>query len=78
MDKWLEPFTSDRVEQLAQQGVKKIAVVTPAFIADCIETLEEIEMEAGASFKENGGETFKMIPCLNDDDFWYPLIIQGF
>lgn len=70
LDKWLEPFTSDRVDELAKNGVKKIAVVTPAFVADCIETLEEIEMEAGKSFKENGGEVFKMIPCLNDDDRW--------
>lgn len=70
MDKWLEPFTSDRVEELAKNGVKKIAVVTPAFVADCIETLEEIEMEAGKSFKANGGEVFKMIPCLNDEEIW--------
>lgn len=70
IDKWLEPFTSDTVERLAQEGVKNLAVVTPAFIADCIETLEEIEMEAGGDFKENGGENFHMIPCLNDRDDW--------
>lgn len=70
MDKWLTPFTSDRVEELAKTGVKKLAVLTPAFVADCIETLEEIEMEAGKDFIENGGENFKMIPCLNDDDSW--------
>ncbi len=70
IDKWLQPFTDETVVKLAQQGVKKIAVVTPAFVADCIETLEEIEMEAGKEFKENGGEEFKMIPCLNDRDSW--------
>lgn len=70
IDKWLTPFTSDRVEELAKSGVKKLAVITPAFVADCIETLEEIEMEAGKDFIENGGEEFKMIPCLNDDDTW--------
>ncbi|MDO5105970.1 ferrochelatase [Capnocytophaga sp.] len=70
IDKWLEPFTSDRVVELAKGGVKKLAVITPAFVADCIETLEEIEMEAGEDFLHNGGEVFKMIPCLNDDDAW--------
>lgn len=70
IDKWLEPFTSDKVEELAKEGVKKLAVVTPAFLADCIETLEEIQMEAGKDFKENGGEEFHMIPCLNDRDEW--------
>ena len=70
IDKWLEPFTSDTVEELAKKGVKNLAVVTPAFLADCIETLEEIEMEAGKDFKENGGENFHMIPCLNDRDEW--------
>ncbi|CEN45512.1 Ferrochelatase [Capnocytophaga canimorsus] len=70
IDKWLEPFTSDRVEELAKNGVKKLAVITPAFVTDCIETLEEIEMEAGKDFIENGGEVFKMVPCLNDDDSW--------
>ena len=70
IDKWLQPFTDDTVEELAKKGVKKLAVVTPAFVADCIETLEEIEMEAGKIFKDNGGEEFKMIPCLNDRDSW--------
>lgn len=70
IDKWLQPFTADKVTELAKKGIKKLAVLTPAFVADCIETLEEIEMEAGKDFKENGGEEFKMIPCLNDDDQW--------
>jgi len=70
IDKWLQPFTADKVTELAKQGVKKMAVITPAFVADCIETLEEIEMEAGTDFKQNGGEEFKMISCLNDDNQW--------
>lgn len=70
IDKWLQPFTANKVRELAQKGVKKMAVITPAFVADCIETLEEIEMEAGKDFKQNGGEEFKMISCLNDDDQW--------
>jgi len=70
IDKWITPFTSDKITQLAQQGVKKLAVITPAFVADCVETLEEIEMVGGQTFRENGGEEFKMIPCLNDSDLW--------
>lgn len=76
MDKWLTPFTADQVVQLARQGVKRLAVVTPAFVADCIETLEEIEMEAGADFMKNGGESFHMIPCLNDDDQWTAVLAK--
>ena len=52
------------------KGIKNIAVVTPAFVADCLETLEEIGMRADEDFKENGGENFKAIPCLNDDAQW--------
>lgn len=76
LDKWLEPFTAETVVALAKQGVKNMAVVTPAFVADCIETLEEIEMVAGKEFKENGGEEFRMIPCLNDRDSWITVLSQ--
>lgn len=76
IDKWLEPFTADTVGYLGKKGVKKLAVLTPAFVADCIETLEEIEMEAGKYFKENGGEVFKMVPCLNDDDYWTEVVAK--
>ena len=69
-DKWITPFTADKIAQLAQQGVKKLAVITPAFVTDCVETLEEIEMAGGKTFRENGGEEFKMVPCLNDSDLW--------
>lgn len=74
VDKWLRPFTCDKVIELAQQGVKKLAVVTPAFVTDCIETLEEIELRASKDFKANGGEYFKMISCLNDDEHWMDVI----
>ncbi|GJH41260.1 ferrochelatase [Capnocytophaga sp. HP1101] len=70
VDKWITPFTSDRIVELARSGVKKLAVITPAFVADCVETLEEIEMVGGKTFRENGGKDFKMIPCLNDSDLW--------
>jgi ferrochelatase len=63
---WLQPYTDKTVEALAQRGVKNLAVVTPGFSADCLETLEEIAVENGDIFKANGGENFAAIPCLND------------
>jgi ferrochelatase len=69
-DKWLTPYTDVEINKMPEQGIKKLAVVTPAFVSDCLETLEEIAMEANHQFKEHGGEEFKAIPCLNDDDEW--------
>ncbi|AWM13716.1 ferrochelatase [Flavobacterium sediminis] len=69
-DPWLQPYTDATIDGLAQKGIKNLAVVTPAFVSDCLETLEEIGMEAAHSFKENGGENFLAIPCLNDNDDW--------
>lgn len=69
-DAWLRPYTSETVKELAEKGVKKLAVVTPAFVADCLETLEEIGMETKTEFERLGGENFHSIPCLNDDDAW--------
>ena len=67
-DQWLQPYTDKTIEQLAKDGVKRIAVVTPGFSADCLETLEEIAQENAEIFKHNGGEQFAAIPCLNDSD----------
>jgi protoporphyrin/coproporphyrin ferrochelatase len=69
-DKWLEPYTDVEVNKMPEKGIKKLAVVTPAFVSDCLETLEEIAMEANHQFKEHGGEEFLAIPCLNDSDQW--------
>ncbi len=65
---WLQPYTDKTVEALARDGVKKIAILTPGFVADCVETLEEIAEENKTIFFENGGEEFGYIPCLNDSD----------
>jgi ferrochelatase len=65
---WLKPYTVEHVAELAKQGKKNIAVISPAFSADCIETLEEINGEIREAFEHAGGETFTYIPCLNDDD----------
>lgn len=67
-DQWLQPYTDKTVEQLAKDGVRRIAVVTPGFSADCLETLEEIAQENAEIFKHNGGEQFTAIPCLNDSE----------
>jgi protoporphyrin/coproporphyrin ferrochelatase len=67
-DAWLQPYTDKTMEQLAKDGVRRIAVVTPGFSADCLETLEEIAQQNAEIFKHNGGEHFAAIPCLNDSD----------
>ncbi len=69
-DPWLQPYTDQTIANFAKNDVKNLAVVTPAFVSDCLETLEEIGMEAKQSFLENGGSTFTTIPCLNDNDDW--------
>jgi ferrochelatase len=66
-EEWLKPYTVEHVAALAQQGKKNIAVISPAFSADCIETLEEINGEIREAFEHAGGESFTYIPCLNDD-----------
>ncbi len=65
---WIKPYTDQTVEALAHEGVKRIAILTPGFAADCLETLEEIAEENKEIFRENGGERFSYIPCLNDGE----------
>ncbi|MGA7974049.1 MAG: ferrochelatase, partial [Pseudolabrys sp.] len=65
---WLKPYTDATVKRLAEQGVKNMAVITPGFTADCLETLEEIAMENAEIFKHAGGKNFAHIPCLNDSE----------
>ena len=71
---WLKPYTDSQLERLAKEGKKNMVVVTPAFVTDCLETLEEIVMEAKEEFLEAGGENYYYVPCLNDDDSWAKLI----
>jgi ferrochelatase len=63
---WLKPYTIETVKELARSGVKRLAVITPGFAADCLETLEEIAVENAQAFTEHGGERFALVPCLND------------
>ncbi|MBC7457597.1 MAG: ferrochelatase, partial [Bdellovibrionaceae bacterium] len=71
---WLQPYTDYVLKSLPTEGIKDISVVSPAFVADCLETLEEIGLEARHTFKENGGEHFNYIECLNADHEW----VKGF
>ena len=65
---WLTPYTDKTLESLPDKGVKKLLVICPGFASDCVETLEEINIQGRESFLENGGEKFDLIPCLNDSE----------
>lgn len=67
---WLQPFTDIRLEEMPKEGIKKLLIVCPAFVSDCLETLEEIEMRGRESFLGAGGESYRMIPCLNTLPEW--------
>jgi ferrochelatase len=65
---WLQPYTDKTLELLPQQGKKNVLVICPGFSSDCVETLEEINIQGRESFIKNGGVQFDLIPCLNDED----------
>ncbi|MEM1025396.1 MAG: ferrochelatase [Myxococcota bacterium] len=67
---WIQPYTDELLPKFAEQGVKRLAIFCPAFVADCLETLEEIGMQADEDFKEAGGEAVKLIPSLNAHPKW--------
>ena len=67
---WIRPFTDVRVEELAAAGTRRLAVFVPSFVADCLETLEEIGMRARESFREAGGEDLRLVPSLNAHASW--------
>ena len=67
---WMRPYTDVELARLAKSGVKRLAVICPAFVADCLETIEEIGMRGRETFLDNGGEEFTLIPCLNEHPLW--------
>jgi protoporphyrin/coproporphyrin ferrochelatase len=69
-DPWLQPYTAQRLAELPGEGVKKLLVACPAFVSDCLETLEEIAEQGKETFMQAGGESFTMIPCLNTHPMW--------
>lgn len=74
--KWIEPYTEEQLEELAGQGVKKLLVMSPAFVADCIETLEELAIRGREQFIAAGGEDLHLIPCLNDHPEWAAALVR--
>ena len=75
-DPWLRPYTDRTIERFGKEGLKNMAIVTPAFVSDCLETLEEIAMEGEEIFHEAGGDHFTTVPCLNDDPNWVNLLAE--
>lgn len=73
-DKWMEPYTDETLESIGKKGIKNLAIVCPAFVSDCLETLEEISVEGKEQFLHGGGENFHYIPCLNDEDRWIDVV----
>ncbi len=74
--KWIEPYTDMYLNKLLAKGVKKLLVMCPAFVADCLETLEEIGIRGRKQFLEGGGTLFELIPCLNDHPSWVVVLNQ--
>jgi len=73
-DPWLKPYTDLEFERFPEEDIKKLVVITPAFVTDCLETLEEIAMEGKNQFLNAGGESYKHIPCMNDNDDWVDVV----
>jgi ferrochelatase len=75
-DKWLKPYTAGQLKRFPEQGIKNLLVVCPAFVSDCLETLEEIWVEGKATFLQAGGTSFQVVPCLNTDAKWVQTITK--
>lgn len=75
-DKWLKPYTAEQLKRFPVQGIKNLLVVCPAFVSDCLETLEEIWVEGKETFHEAGGHSFHVVPCLNADEKWVKTITR--
>jgi len=69
-DRWLRPYTDEKLRELARQGVRRVFVATPGFTTDCLETIDEIGYEAAEAFRHAGGEALHRCPCLNDHPAW--------
>jgi ferrochelatase len=67
---WLEPFTDIRLQQMPKEGIKKLVILSPAFVSDCLETLEELQDRGKHEFMDAGGESYKAVPCLNVHPLW--------
>jgi ferrochelatase len=75
-DPWLKPYTDFRLQEMPAEGIKNLLVICPAFVSDCLETLEEIEIRGKESFLESGGMEYAMIPCLNTHPLWIQALAE--
>jgi ferrochelatase len=73
---WIQPYLDEHLNALLETGVKRIAVVTPSFVSDCLETIHEIGIEYKEQFMQGGGEVFKLVPNLNDDPSWFSSVFE--
>jgi ferrochelatase len=73
---WIRPYTDELLPELAQRGVQRLAVLCPAFVADCLETLEEIGMRGRDQWLGLGGEAMQLVPCLNADPAWVRAVAE--
>jgi protoporphyrin/coproporphyrin ferrochelatase len=74
-EEWIQPYTSDEIERLAKAGKKKVLVISPAFTADCLETIFEVSVEYQEEFEEMGGEKLQLVESLNDSDLWADAVV---
>jgi ferrochelatase len=72
---WIRPYTDEVVVELAQSGVKRAVILSSAFVADCLETIEELGLRAAESFEAAGGETLRLVPSLNASDAWADAVV---
>lgn len=75
-DAWLQPYTAEQLKKFPQQGIKKLIVVCPAFVSDCLETLEEIQEEGQEDFMKAGGQAYSVVPCLNEREDWIKTLVM--
>ncbi len=75
-DPWIRPYSDERVVEMAKNGTKKLAVLCPAFVADCLETIEEIGIRAKDDFEKNGGQELRLVPSLNAEDVWADAVVE--
>ena len=75
-EEWLKPYTAATLEELPKKGVKRLLVACPAFVSDCLETLEEIAVEGKHTFINSGGDSFTMIPCMNVHPLWVQAVVK--
>jgi protoporphyrin/coproporphyrin ferrochelatase len=71
-DPWLKPYTDHELERLPSKNKKRLVIISPAFVADCLETIEELGMEGREEYLKAGGEDYRLVPCLND----HPLFVE--